>query len=76
MTIYLDVLVLTCFVEFVICLYSLTRIEWVGRQRVNLINSDYLKYKTLPKFCGMADGKYFWCWDIDKMIKMEAKNKK
>ena len=48
--------------------YFLFRNSWVYRQRLKLIDEDFMVYMTLPSYEAMLYGQGFWIWDIKYFI--------
>lgn len=57
------------FAAMLSCYFLLLRNDWIYKELVNLIDSDFISYKRLPSYDVMLWK--IWVWDIKKFLKGE-----
>lgn len=65
----LFIILCLCFAILWFGVFMLLRNDWVYKERVNLLNSNFTAYKRLPSFDVMV--RKIWVWDIKKFLKGE-----
>lgn len=72
----LSIIMITLFLWLLVCIYILIRNEWTYRVRMESLDNSYfcteserfIPYALLPSYDDMCHGKYFYIWDVEKII--------